>query len=281
MAATHNSHAAADDGFLNGYQQRGLQRQLADGIRGFLIDVYFGFDDDTVVVTDRAPLDEEERAALVADVGESAVVAAEATAASFESRGVTAEMFLCHALCEIGATRFVDELTTMKAFLDDHPREVITIIIQDEGPLPDDIAAAFEQSGMIDLVYAHEPGAAFPTLGEMIDAGTRVVVGAENRSGGHDWYHDAFELTQDTAFSYTSVDEFECALNRGTPDSPLLLVNHWVNPVSPVNAEAANEASVLLERVEQCENERGMRPNLIAVDFYERGDLFAVVDQLN
>ena len=27
--------------------------------------------------------------------------------------------------------------------------------------------------------------------------------------------------------------------------------------------------------------ERGLLPNLVAVDFYERGDLFAVVDVLN
>ncbi len=92
---------------------------------------------------------------------------------------------------------------------------------------------------------------------------------------------DAFELAQDTAFSYGSADEFECSLNRGTVDSPLLLVNHWLNPVSPVSAEEVNEASVLLDRVEECERERGMRPNLIAVDFYERGDLFEVVDRLN
>lgn len=283
IAATHNSHAAAADGFLNGYQLYGIRQQLDDGIRGLLIDVYFGFEDDSgLVVTDRVPLTADERAALVADVGESAVAAAEATARSFERQGVEADLYLCHALCEIGARRFVDVLDEIAAFVDEHPREVLVIIVQDEGPLPDDVAAAFEEAGLLDDLYAHEPGEPFPTLGEMIDSGRRIVVAAEKRSGGgYDWYHAAFDLVQDTSYLYASIDDFECSLNRGSPDSPLLLVNHWVNPVSPIGAESANDDAVLLDRIEECEATRGRLPNLIAVDFFDRGDLIEVVDQLN
>ncbi len=281
LAATHNSNAAAEDGYVNGFQTVGIVPQLQDGIRGLLIDIYFGFDaGGGVVVTDRAPVSPAERDELVAEIGESAVRSAEAIREDVATAGGERSLYLCHALCEIGATPLVDELREIKKFLDDNPREVLVVIIQDEGPLPDDIAEAFAASGLDDLVYTHD-GERWPTLGEMIDAGTRVFVSAENRSGGPACYHEAFVLVQDTPFGYKSLDEFDCAPNRGEPDSPLLLVNHWLSPVSPRAADEANDASVLRSRAVQCIDDRGMTPNLIAVDFHDRGDLVKVVAELN
>lgn len=281
LAATHNSNAAAEAGFLNGYQTFDMERQLEDGVRGLLIDVYFGFDERGLVITDRAPLTPEERDELVADVGEAAVAAAEATSEEFESSGVQRELFLCHALCEIGATRFVEDLTMIRRFLDEHPREVLVIIIQDEGPLPPDVAGAFEESGLIEYLHVQDLDAPFPTLGEMIESGKRVFVSAENNSGEFDWYHDAFTFVQDTEFKFESVADFDCELNRGEPGSPLLLVNHWVSPVSPTGSEEANQAAVLQDRFADCVEVRGMVPALIAVDFYERGDLLEFVAAVN
>jgi hypothetical protein len=42
-----------------------------------------------------------------------------------------------------------------------------------------------------------------------------------------------------------------------------------------------NAYDFLLERARRCERIRGLMPNLVAVDFYDRGDLVAVVDELN
>ncbi|MDH3707713.1 MAG: hypothetical protein OES57_16725, partial [Acidimicrobiia bacterium] len=283
LAATHNSHAAAEDGFTFGYQTVGVVPQLDDGVRALLLDVYFGLETNDVdlVVTDRAPITANEREQLVAEMGEAAVRSAEATVARTAELGGNRDLFLCHAFCEIGARRLVDELEAIAGFLEDHPREVVVMIIQDEGPQPADLADAFAQSGLDQLVYTHDPSGRWPTLGSMIEADDRVVVMAENVSGGVDWYHDAFTLTQDTPFQFDTIDDLTCAPNRGEADSPLLLVNHWLRPVSPRAAEEANQRDVLLERVEQCRRERGLDPNLVAVDFHDRGDVVAVVRELN
>jgi hypothetical protein len=47
------------------------------------------------------------------------------------------------------------------------------------------------------------------------------------------------------------------------------------------NATKVNARGVLLPRAEQCQRERGLLPNFVAVDFYDRGDLFGVVNTLN
>jgi hypothetical protein len=61
----------------------------------------------------------------------------------------------------------------------------------------------------------------------------------------------------------------------------LFLLNHWVTPPSQEAAAEANSKDVLLGRAERCGRERGQPVNLVAVDFYETGDLFGVVDELN
>lgn len=42
-----------------------------------------------------------------------------------------------------------------------------------------------------------------------------------------------------------------------------------------------NSYDFLLKRARQCQEERKMVPNLIAVDFYKTGNLFQVVATLN
>jgi hypothetical protein len=282
LAATHNSMAAADEGFLQGNQPHGIIAQLDAGYRGLLIDTYYGLSSPTssVVVTDRAPLTAAQRAAQVADVGEASVRAAEEVRRRATTTGGTRGTYLCHASCEIGATPLEPELTGVREWLDAHPREVIVVFVQD-GTTPQDTVDAFRAAGLDRYAYAHPPGAAWPTLREMIEGGTRLLVMAENRAGAADWYQDGFTLTQETPYSFRDVGDFSCRPNRGRPGSPLFLVNHFVTPASVTAAARANSAPVLTARLRACQRERRHIPNLVAVDFYDRGAVLAAVDALN
>lgn len=166
------------------------------------------------------------------------------------------------------------------------------VINQDEGVAPSDIERAFAQAGLLDLVY-HGPFGPFPTLREMIDSGQRLVVMAENEADDISWYPLAYrDALQETPFTFKSAAELTdssrlaegCRPNRGPASAPLFLVNNWVDtsPVSRASiAERVNEHSALLQRAETCRRIRHRLPNLIAVDFYKRGDLLRVVRSLN
>lgn len=108
------------------------------------------------------------------------------------------------------------------------------------------------------------------------DGMVRVVVSY----GEFAWYHEGFLYTQETPFSFASAADFSCGPNRGRSDSPLFQVNHFITPALGGNG-AINNLDVLLPRLEQCQMERSHLPNLVAVDFYEAGDVMAAIDAIN
>ena len=184
-------------------------------------------------------------------------------------------------------------LADLRAFLVSNPGEVMIVINQDEGVSPGDIERAFEQAGLLDLMY-RGPLGPFPTLRAMIDSDERLVVMAENDAGtAIPWYHLAYEhALQETPFRFKNAAELtdasrlaaSCRPNRGTESAPLFLLNNWVDttPVPRASiAEIVNARAALLARAQTCERIRGLLPNLVAVDFYRHGDVLGVVDALN
>lgn len=88
---------------------------------------------------------------------------------------------LCHTSCtEEDAGTLQTWLETVVTFLDANPDEVITLLITNgDGIAGADFAAVFEAAGAD--AYAYSPGstltlAEWPTLGDLIDAGSRLVV---------------------------------------------------------------------------------------------------------
>lgn len=285
FATAHNAMSAADIAdWMFPNQERGLASQLDDGVRGFLIDIHYAMPVGNRVKT---LLDNEEaaRAKYEESLGKAGVDAA----LRIRDRLVGGDpgdrdVYLGHGFCELGATRFTDWLEILRDFLVVHPGEVVIIIIQDEGVAPADVARCFAETGLADLVYRGPVTAPWPTLGEMAARNERVVVYAENDAEGIAWYHPTAGNIQETPFRFHRPSEFSNVPNRGGTTGSLLLLNHWIEtaPASnPRNAEIVNAYDVLLGRAQACERERGMLPNLVAVDFYRSGDLLRVVDTLN
>jgi hypothetical protein len=113
------------------------------------------------------------------------------------------------------------------------------------------------------VVIVSTAGTTRPTLGEMIDAGTRVQVSLENGSGGPTLPNAFSGLVQETPFTFRRPRNLEapssCATNRGTPAPPVFQLNHWVTPAEPVTARRVN-STILRERVARCTTERGRGP---------------------
>jgi hypothetical protein len=193
------------------------------------------------------------------------------------------EAKLCHGSCAFGSTPLHDVLAQMDAFLDANPGEVLVLVFED-GITPEQTEDAFRDAGLFDrVIVPPADGVSWPTLGELVQADTRVLATRESGGPGPDWYRPFYDLGYDTPYTYRSADEFTCDVLRGDPSHALYLINHWISdPLPDREADAVvNRADVLGERVDDCTARWGRKPNLVAVDFYDEGDLIEVVRAAN
>jgi len=283
FASSHNSMSAASDGFVGANQPRGLVAQLDYGIRGFLIDSYYAVKEHGKVRT-VIPDKHLSREQLSKDVGGDAAAAIErlTRGAGFPSpTDPKRRPYLCHVFCEAGAIDMTTALSAVRRWMDKHPDEVLIFFLEDS-VTPADTARVFKQSGLLRYVYTHGRADPWPTLRQMISSGHRLLVLSENeKSGAVPWYHDGFSLVQETPYHFTSAKKFSCRPNRGTPNSPLFLLNHWIDNGRPSRKASAevNRFDVLLPRAQACQKQRELLPNIVAVDWYDEGDLLGAVNQ--
>jgi hypothetical protein len=294
LPATHNSMSVPSRGWFSAEQDRPIGGQLEDGIRGLLLDTHYA---------DRLPngnvrtffgsTAKLKQAVEQGQLSQDSVDAALRLRDRLGYRGQGERgMYLCHTFCELGATTVADGLNDIRDFLVTHPAEVVVVVNQDY-VTPADFVGAMEDAGLTQ--YAFTPpvaSAAWPSLRTMIDSGRRLIVLAENEAGAAPWYQLAYErLLQETPFTFppgylTKPANLpaSCAPNRGLDSAPLFLINHWVStdPLPrPSDADRVNAYEPLLARARECQKIRGHLPNLLAVNFYKRGDVFRVVDTLN
>jgi hypothetical protein len=93
-----------------------------------------------------------------------------------------------------------------------------------------------------------------------------------------------FDVVQDTPFSNPTAASLNCVLNRGSSSHPLFLINYWLsnNFLSLVSdAHTINAYQVLWPYLQRCQSERRRLPNFVAVNFFNVGDVFRAVRQLN
>jgi hypothetical protein len=296
FAAAHNAMSAADTpGYLFADHEKGVATQLDEGVRALLIDTHYGIRTPSGRVrTDLEFPSNTERDQYIAEVGRPAFDAAlrlRRRVPGLQGDGPRG-IYMCHRFCELGAYPLDLGLAQIRDFVVAHPHEVVIVINQDEGVTPRDFVDAVERAGLAGHAYRGPWKRPFPTLREMIEAGHQIVFLAENRAGAASWYRPAYEVAQETPYTFTSAAELtgperleaSCRPNRGPASADLFLVNHWVNtsPVArPSNAQRVNPRDALLRRVRQCERVRGRPANIVAVDFYRTGDVVKVVGELN
>jgi len=213
---------------------------------------------------------------------------------------------LCHTNCVIhDGGLAVDFLKTVKSWLDKNPNEVVSILIVNSDNLPPtQWQTVYQNAGMDSISFAPTKSPLtfqeWPTLGEMIDSGKRVVTFLDNQADFTQvpYIIDEFTNVWETPFDVIE-NSFPCSVNRtnGDPTSQLNLINHYLDRVLNVagfsiptpdkgNLTVTNAAegtgSLGLE-VDTCVNVHGRAPNFLLVDFYEfgGGSVFQVAAKIN
>lgn len=281
---THNSMSAADvPGWSLANQRRSVPRQLKDGIRLFLIDPHYGRKGrGGRVLTDFAA-EGRDRNKVARELDPAALAAVRRLGPSL-ARGEPGprDVWLCHTLCELGATRMTDTLRSMREFLEREPQNVLVLFLENYVK-DEDLADTFRETGTARYAQTLDRGEPLPTLGQMIRNDKRLLVFTENRVDGIPWMNDGFEWVQDTPLKAQRPQDLSCRPSRGNPDSPILMLNHWIDRFPP---PLSGNRKILTRRfltrqIERCEAERRMPASFVAVDYYDQGALIDVARQVN
>jgi hypothetical protein len=285
LAGTHNSMAAADrPGWFFANQIRPISQQLRDGIRLLLIDAHYGVVDSRGRVRTDLGAEGTSRNRVARALGPRATAAAERLAGRLglvPTEGER-EVFLCHTLCELGAERIGSTLDELRGFLENSHSEVVVVLVESSVHAAD-VERAFEDADLGPYLVTLERDSPLPTLRELIGSGRRLVVLDYGDGGDSSWYQPAYVFIQDTSVRSLLTSRASCVPGRGTPQNPMLLMNHWIDRFPPPLAEnhAVSGRATLLARVRECRARLGRAPNLIAVDFYDGGDVISTARELN
>jgi hypothetical protein len=286
FAGTHNAMSAADSpGWFIANQRHAIARQLDDGLRTFKISTHYGEGKPGNVRTDieaegiRAnrvseKLTQQARAALQRFSG----------SVGFGPRKGKREVWLCHTLCELGATNAVAFFSTIRRFLQLNPGNVIVMF--DEDYVPESaLEAVLKKAGLFSHLAVLRQGQELPTLGELVRSQRNVLVFTQEPvSGRHPWDMYAFGgFIQDTPLGAVKPKQFSCKPYRGLARSPLLMMNDWADVFPPRRSPNVPlvKRDFIVQRARQCERERHKLPNLILTDFYDSGDVVGAARVLN
>ena len=251
---THNAHSTLDAGFiiLAANHRSNILNQYDAGVRAFMIDAHHAHPD---------KLGMEDTA-------------------------------FCHGgadtpfhPCAYGSWDAAEMLSLLHDRMNETPRDVVTLLIEVHVPYThlDHILWA---SGLHEKLHVQPLGASWPTLGEMVESGRRLVVFIEGAAdAAHPHLHDFGTHGWTTDYAETSPDQMVCDHHRGDAAAPIWHLNNWIADEVGLSdytaAPTVNAYEFLLGRALDCWQVHGHRPTFIAVDWWTDGEVVNVTRTLN
>lgn len=289
--AVHNAMSSIAYDSFTAENTLSIPEQLNAGATALLIDAYYGYPQSGIIRTNLTG--GASRQEILRNFGKDALAEVNrlgALTGSIDTSGQHRDVYLCHILCELGAVKASDVFAQINDYLDQNLTDVLMLDVEDY-VRPADLKAALVEGGLWDRVYTVDPSKPLPTLAQMVTSPPgqdenprRLIVVSENNANKAPWLTGAYDLMQETPYTFKATSDFNCDQNRGSPNNPMFLLNHWLResgPPDPVSAARVNSTEVLTRRIEHCIAERHRLPNVIAVDFYGLGDTYEVAQTFN
>ena len=208
---------------------------------------------------------------------------------------------LCHTSCfEEDAGNVASYFSTVKSWLDANPNEVLTILLVNGDNVPvsmfDD---AYTSSGL--KAYAYTPPTspiaidAWPTLQEMITAGTRLVAFLDaGADSSVPYILDEFTYFFETPYDTLDPTFPECTIDRpagAKADGRMYIVNHFLDVAfagidipdrsALDTTNAATGVGSIGAQADLCIGLYGTAPMGILVDYFDHGNVIAAQNTLN
>ncbi|KAI1318565.1 hypothetical protein EDD11_006255 [Mortierella claussenii] len=254
-ATTHNAYAYTPAGALALNQHNDIPTQLADGIRGLMLDAYNTPNNSTTDI--------------------------ELCHTS------------CSGLLDAGPLSKV--LAQIKTFMDTNPNEVITIFWENAANLPPArFQTVYQAAGLSKYLYTQTTGTTtWPTLAEMISSGKRLVNYVDSGADASvPWLMNEYDFIFETPYHIPKGSEYPCTVDRPKGErKQMYVLNHFISgsinidgvsaDIPQPDAAATTNGNDLTTHVNSCQSTFSQIPSFVAVDFYEEGSVLPTVAQIN
>ena len=201
-------------------------------------------------------------------------------------KSISGEIQLCHTSCVLlNAGKLTDYLMTVKAWLDSHPLEIVTVLLTNPDGFPiSKFGEAMVASGLSTYAYAPNKTLSqneWPTFQELIDVGHRLVMYLDYGANASavPYILDEFTYFFETSYSETDPEFKNCDLDRpkgANTTSRMLIMNHILHRKIgvievPDKAAAAvtNSIDSVVNQTLYCMLKWGKFPTFFLVDFFD------------
>ena len=287
---THNSMSAADSpGWLIANQDRDRARSSTTACALFKISTHYASRQTRGGVRTDIAAEGANANRVVGEAHHGARVGAAAAQRLGRLRvaraRASATVWLCHTLCELGATRWSTSWPSIRRFLQRNPGQVI--ILFDEDYVSERRSAERLQARRTVLAPRRAARAASRCRrsAQLVRSQHNVVVFTQKPvSGRYPLGHVRVRRGSRTRRSgRASPISSPASSIAGCSSNPLLMMNDWADVFPPrrsPNLPLVKRASSC-SAPRQCEPNARTIPNLILTDFYNRGDVVGAVRDLN
>lgn len=222
----------------------------------------------------------------------------------------TEPLHLCHTSCSLYDAGTVENwLREVKAWMDVNPNEVVTILlVNGVGADAATLGQIFTNSGITE--YSYTPTSAspstWPTLQEMITAGTRLVtfIAPIDDNSAAPYLLNEWNYIWENNYEVTTPSNFTCQPARpasvggsfatASSSGRMFMMNHFLyqeqlfNIQSPdvdnagsTNSPDTNTIGSLGYSADDCTSQYGSKPTFVLVDLFNVGPAISTVDRLN
>eukprot|EP00592_Proboscia_alata_P010521 CAMPEP_0194364172 /NCGR_PEP_ID=MMETSP0174-20130528/12086_1 /TAXON_ID=216777 /ORGANISM="Proboscia alata, Strain PI-D3" /LENGTH=349 /DNA_ID=CAMNT_0039138065 /DNA_START=92 /DNA_END=1141 /DNA_ORIENTATION=- len=265
FATMHNAMSTAEDSFVYPNHQFKMEKALAAGYRGFLLDV--------------------------CDCGDAVNMNLQfCHSVCFSGKKSPSKLFE-YLVKFLTSNR--GEVIILEFQMNSNPNRFPDVIINGLYDLMKNV------DGFADMIYIHpvDSGASqWPTMGELVDTNKRLILFQHN---GPDCsiegscpkaIHNFHDHVMETTFEFDSASDLmdyskSCSIKFGNGGSKAFLnLNHFVTDFVPQKDDSriVNTKEILEDRLQQCSDLlEGRAVNMMSVDFWAIGDLESVTEAYN
>ncbi|KAI0102742.1 PLC-like phosphodiesterase [Nemania sp. FL0031] len=205
---------------------------------------------------------------------------------------------MCHTSCALlDAGTLQDYLGTVKTWVDSHPNDVVTLLITNgDGIDITKYGDAFKAVGLDSYAFVPSGTLAFdawPTLGDLISSGNRVVVFMDYNADTSKvpYILDEFAYYFETPFDPQADALSGCNIDRpagASSSGRMILANHnrnyevlGISLPDLAHASDTNSVSSITAQTNACKSLYGRNPNVVLLDYVVLGDVINAQTQLN